>query len=252
MKPWGPPPAPDVLETSWEYIFPDETFAAVSEWHVQVIEKLVEDRLATWRNKFAKTALLYLQDGIFSRLPNNSQNERATWCEWAISGENDLHHPFYYLEYESRELASGIFQSPLVSAVLAAHLAGLSHLRIHDPTKRPTGALVHAIQAVKRAILMWRTGQLVTPPRPLGDYSKSNWGDKIEVREGQQVHVKTASMILKLVSKLKPKQWQKILDSALEFCKATKVVVAHEGSIEVDSGSDFEILDNDDDLKEDL
>jgi len=129
MKPWGPPPAQDVLETSWEHIFPDEAFAAVSEWHVQVIEKLVslhlspvhletndthywksrpkvEDRLAMWRNKFAKTALSYLQDGIFSRLPNNSQNERATWCEWAISGENDLHHPFYYLEYESRELAS--------------------------------------------------------------------------------------------------------------------------------------------------
>jgi len=128
---------------------------------------------------------------------------------------------------------------------------------------------VHAIQAVrlflhhlvqghtkfpkvKRAILMWRTGQLVTPPRPLGNYSRSNWGDKIEVREGQQVHVKTASMVLKLVSKLKPKQWQKILDSALEFCKVKEAVVAHEGSIEVDSGSDFEIVDNDDDLKEDL
>ena len=54
---------------------------------------------------------------------------------------------------------------------------------------------------VKRAILMWRTGQLVTPPRPLGDYSKSNWGDKIEIREGRQVSIKTASTILKLVSK---------------------------------------------------
>ena len=125
MKPWGPPPAQDLLETAWEHAFPDEPFASVSVWHVQVVEKLVslctsfhldsniltirlkvEDRLATWRNKFAKTALSYLQDGIFSRLPNNSQDERAMWCEWAISGKDDLHHPFYYLQYESRELAS--------------------------------------------------------------------------------------------------------------------------------------------------
>ena len=100
---------------------------------------------------------------------------------------------------------------------------------------------------------MWKTGELVIPVRPLGDYSKSNWGDKFEVREGLQVHVKTTSTILKLVNKLKPKQWEKILNSALEFCKVKQeAVVAHEGSIEVDSGSDFEILDNVDDLKEDM
>jgi len=66
-----------------------------------------------------------------------------------------------------------------------------------------------------------------------------------------KVPVKIASTILKLVPSSRDNGG--ILDSALEFCKAKKVLVAtHEGSNEVDSRSDFEILDNDGDLKEDM
>jgi len=100
-------------------------------------------------------------------------------------------------------------------------LLGLS---VHDPTKRPSGALVHAIQAVrlcihvvwgrtdflkaKRAILMWTTEELVTLPRRL-----------LEVKLD---HVRTTSTILKVVNKLTPRQWEKILNSVLEFCKSKK------------------------------
>jgi hypothetical protein len=52
------------------------------------------------------------------------------------------------------------------------------------------------------ALLMFETGEKIKLSRPAGDFWKTNWGDRVEIREGPQVKIKTTSNILKVVNKL--------------------------------------------------
>ncbi|KAJ6613368.1 hypothetical protein B0H10DRAFT_238512 [Mycena sp. CBHHK59/15] len=110
---------------------------------------------------------------------------------------DDRNRVFYYREYaedlETGEVnPKGIFQNFVISRVLAVHCNATTLKNSLGPTgfdacissTRPTGALVLSIQAIKRALNYWKTGELVIPPAPLGNFSKSNWGDHVEFSEG--------------------------------------------------------------------
>ncbi|KAH9172058.1 hypothetical protein EDB89DRAFT_1906501 [Lactarius sanguifluus] len=119
--------------------------------------------------------------------------------------------------------------------------------------RKPIGALVHSIQAVKRAISWWETGELVKPKKPLNEYSKANWGDHVETREGHTVHITSTSDLVAIVSKLKDKQWDKILKAALLSAKRKKksAVVASEPPQPQPFTAQVELRDDDSDLAED-
>ena len=51
---------------------------------------------------------------------------------------------------------------------------------------------------------------MVKPRRPLNKYSKANWGDHMETREGRTIHINSTSDLIAVVLKLKDKQWEKI------------------------------------------
>ena len=55
---------------------------------------------------------------------------------------------------------------------------------------------------------------MVKPKKPLNEYSKANWGDHIETREGRTVHINSTSDLIAIVSKLKDRQWKKIFAAA--------------------------------------
>jgi hypothetical protein len=74
----------------------------------------------------------------------------------------------------------------------------------------------------KRAIQWWVTGEMVRPKKPLNEYSKANWGDHVETREGQAIRINSTSNLVTLVSQLKDKQWDKILSAAPASGKAKK------------------------------
>jgi hypothetical protein len=103
---------------------------------------------------------------------------------------------------------------------------------------------------VKRALIYYRTGRKVIPSGPLGFFSKTNWGDHVERREGRDIPVKTTSKILKLVKKLNDVQWDKILEAATCYAKDKTVIVpaAADSAPEDSSDSDFELEDGDEDL----
>lgn len=52
-----------------------------------------------WRNKFATSALTYLNAHVFPLLENNSTASRAELCTWLLSGEEHT-RPFYFRVYE--------------------------------------------------------------------------------------------------------------------------------------------------------
>ncbi|KIJ98059.1 hypothetical protein K443DRAFT_628960, partial [Laccaria amethystina LaAM-08-1] len=150
--PWDPPTKTAIVDL-WKQAFPtvplqDDGFL----YHV--VTKLIDDRVSSWRNKFAKGAIDYLSKVLFPQLPENTKEHRAVWCTWAISG-SDRQQPYYYLAYEDAEEGSGnpatkgIFQSAIISAVLGLHFSSISQITpTLCSTNKPIGALVLTIQAV--------------------------------------------------------------------------------------------------------
>ena len=99
---------------------------------------------------------------------------------------------------------------------------------------------------------------MVKPRRPLNEYSKANWGDHPETREGCIICVNSTSKLVSIVSKLKDKQWEKIFAAAIASGRHKNVKVAAEaeaavGATDLDSQAAMvlELRDDDSDLSDD-
>ncbi|SRR6266404_3966461 len=92
---------------------------------------------------------------------------------------------------------------------------------------------------------------MVKPPKPRNEYSKANWGDHVESREGRSFHFNSTSNLTAIVSKLKDKQWDKILMAAQESVKRKKKVTVDVSLPEV-SRAVVELRDDDSDLTSDV
>ncbi|KAJ3506852.1 hypothetical protein NLJ89_g6637 [Agrocybe chaxingu] len=257
LNAWEQPKESD-LSKLWKSVFPNEQNLNLTTSEGTVILKLVEDRLSQWRKKFGERALEALEEITFNDLPKNDSAHREWWCTWALSGSDDSCQPFYYAAYEepdpdiegSQLKIKGVFQSPLIAAILGIHVAWLSLIEEERRSeKKPIGALVHSIQAAKRAISWWQTGDVVKPKKPLNEYSKANWGDHVETREGRQIHIKSTSDLTTIVSKVKDKQWEKILAVARASGKRKKkAVVVVSDTQEPSQAALAELRDDDSDL----
>ena len=96
---------------------------------------------------------------------------------------------------------------------------------------------------------------MVKPERPLNEYSKANWGDHPETREGRVIRVKSTSNLVSIVSKLKDKQWEKIFAAVLASGRR-KNMKAAAAAVSADTDSDssqamVELRDDDSDLNDD-
>jgi hypothetical protein len=101
---------------------------------------------------------------------------------------------------------------------------------------------------IKRGLNYSQTGELIVPKRPLGDFSKSNWGDHVEYREGQQVTVNSTSNLTKVVDKLSPAKWDKIVTTALDASAIREnSKTTPDGDADQPADEDFELVDHDDD-----
>ncbi|EDR01212.1 uncharacterized protein LACBIDRAFT_312310 [Laccaria bicolor S238N-H82] len=150
QTPWDVPTKTSINDL-WKQAFP--SVPLLEDAHLyHIVSKLIDDRVSLWRTKFAKGALDYLSKSIFPQLPDNTKEQRALWCAWAISG-SDRQQPFYYLVYEDAEEGSssspvtrGIFQSSIISAVLGLHVSGISQIApALRSENKPISALVLTI-----------------------------------------------------------------------------------------------------------
>ena len=92
---------------------------------------------------------------------------------------------------------------------------------------------------------------MIRPKKPLNEYSKANWGDHIETQEGHTTCVNSMSSLVAIVSKLKDKQWEKILAAAKAIGRhksLKKAVVA--AMPESPQAPLIEIRDDDSDLSD--
>ncbi|KAJ7235930.1 hypothetical protein C8J57DRAFT_1248032 [Mycena rebaudengoi] len=235
LKAWETPDGFELAEL-WDPTFPKHPLTGNPELQL-IVSKLSDDKLNGWRHKFATAAVEALTSCLES-WEYESADEQAEGVKYLLQGDSDRSRVFYYRSYfddlppDSPEDAvpavnpKGIFQGVLIAAMLAAHYTAIhgAHAKARQNPKDPQypiGALVYSIQAVKRALNYSQTGKFTPPPGRLGEFSKTNWGDKMELREGRQVMVNTTSSLDVIVGKLMPSHWEKIITAALDACQTT-------------------------------
>ncbi|KAG2005397.1 hypothetical protein CC2G_001803 [Coprinopsis cinerea AmutBmut pab1-1] len=254
------------IETTFANVFPTRKPLAEDPTLLTIFSKLTAEAVSQWRNKFANQATKTLESAIFEALPQGDSvsDARKTYVNWALSGK-DHERVFYYRVYEeqpddvddaqengaqSKKLfRAGLFQSVLISSVLSVHYASLTTLPQNRRSKEfPSAALIMAIQACKRALTFYETGEKVIPGRPYSDFSRGNWGDHEEIREGRRVMVYTTSKLYKVVSKLTEPMKKKISDAAIALLPEKRRSSATTRSAppiaNQDEDSDFDLVDD--------
>ncbi|KAF8256745.1 hypothetical protein EI94DRAFT_1710327 [Lactarius quietus] len=137
----------------------------------------IDDCLSQWRKRFGERKLEALEEITFNDLPTNDTGHQEWWCSWALTCSNGHGRTFYYAVYSEPERVSTHNQ------VLGMHMSWLSAIDEDVCSdKKPVGALIHAIQVAKHAIMWRETSIMVKPQKPLNKYSKANWGDHIKLR----------------------------------------------------------------------
>ncbi|KAJ7687655.1 hypothetical protein B0H17DRAFT_682690 [Mycena rosella] len=256
LPPWQNIDSWAELAELWDPLFPEYTLADDEQLQAVVL-KLADDKVTAWRNKFSAAAIEAL-DALYASWKAYSPEARADVVAWLLQG-NDTNRAFYYREYADSEenvVQKGLFQGYLITCGLAAHYTAIRSAAapIEDPetAEFPETPLVYAIQAAKRALNYSVTGKLVVPGQRLGEFSKANWGDKMDFREGRQVVVNTASSLVAIARKLedKPQLQKKIMIAAIEASLPKRRAGGKTEVIEIDAGSpteDIELVDNDSD-----
>lgn len=95
--------------------------------------------------------------------------------------------------------------------------------------------------------MMYETGMHVRPIHPRGNFSKANWDDHEDVREGKRTIIRTTSKLIKVVGKLTNEQWERIENAGMAESRGRRTVVpADIVSIDRDGtdDSDFELVDD--------
>ncbi|KAJ7346268.1 hypothetical protein DFH08DRAFT_870862 [Mycena albidolilacea] len=227
----------------WDPLFPDYPLAADPDLQAIVL-KLGDDKITALRNKFSTTELEALEE-VFRHEGAETAQARADSIVCLLEGE-DKNLAFYYREYADEDgnvIKKGLFQGHLIVRGLAVHYAS-----IRSP-RAPT-ALVHTIQAAKRALHYTETGKLVIPGHRLGEFSRANWGDRMVFQEGRSVAVNSTSGLVKIVRKLRnnPDLSKRIMQAAIEASlpkrRSAAVVEVIDIDLDATGTSDFELEDN--------
>ena len=116
-----------------------------------------------------------------------------------------------------------------------------SNLQVYAPTFRTI--LTDRLQ-VKRALLYCKDGMKNVPAGPSGFFSKTNWHERVERRDGRDVVIKSSRTLLKLIKKLNDDQWGTIIKNAQNYAKQKKL---DETPIDIEEipSSDIELVDGD-------
>ncbi|KAJ6570644.1 hypothetical protein DFH09DRAFT_417939 [Mycena vulgaris] len=255
LPPWQSIDSWEELAELWDPLFPEHEMADDRTLQAIVV-KLADDKITAWRNKFSAAALEGL-DALYASWRANTPEERAEVVQWLLQGD-DTSRAFYYREYADDDgnlVQKGLFQGYLITCGLATHYAAIrsaaTPMEDPDNTELPETPLVYAIQAAKRALNYSVTGSLVVPTQRLGEFSKANWGDKMDFREGRQVSVNTTSALVRIARKLedKPQLWKKIIAAAIEASLPKRRTAGKTEVIDVDAVAEEEInlVDNDSD-----
>ncbi|RXW16190.1 hypothetical protein EST38_g9666 [Candolleomyces aberdarensis] len=228
-KPWDPAKDSDIEEIFKE-TFPECKSLSDDPTMKAIISKLTANSVSNLRNKFATQALRTLENVVLRSLPDvegfNRHDIYKEWVNWSLTGS--VHDQvFYYQTYEE--------------------LDDENDVAVAEPAKK-------VYRGCKRALSFYETGSKLIPPGIQGHFSKYNWADREEQREGKRFTIKTTSSLIKVARKLnlpeKRDLKEKIVAAARAECKSRSGCYgySHDNIGEAegdDSDSDFDLMDDD-------
>ncbi|KAG9218428.1 hypothetical protein CCMSSC00406_0007971 [Pleurotus cornucopiae] len=207
-------------------------FGQPSSDHISVAETLINNTLSQIRNRTKEAAVKAL-DILLSEEKKTTIEEKKNYVKWLQGGGlYDAAPPFYFKIFNAAtNKRKGPFQSFLIAFTFSLHMAAISgvpanHIGDDDssPVVKQPGALVMAIQAVKRALFYYRSGVKEEPnPRDtLSHFSHSNWADHNEIsidKYGESITklIPTTTCIQNLVKQLTERQWTMVNQEAVQF-----------------------------------
>ncbi|KAJ7063864.1 hypothetical protein C8F01DRAFT_1367331 [Mycena amicta] len=204
--------------------------------HHQVVQKF-----HTFRNKMASMAV-EIVPGIINAY---AEKEGLTPAQ-AVGDLREIVHPameipafcFREVEYDADGgvFPRGLYQSEGVLRVFSAFCGftkrsgalGPIYFKQNDPATCPRGALVLAVQALKRAFNYSTSGTPVLTKSSTTGFSKANWDDHWEYPEGVKTPVASTSSIVACVEQLTAEQWRRIVKSAQVFAGSSSNTADHQ------------------------
>ncbi|KAJ7775223.1 hypothetical protein B0H14DRAFT_3894451 [Mycena olivaceomarginata] len=260
----------------WDKLFPKYTLAECRDLQ-PVVVKLTEAKLSRWRHDFAIAATESL-GRLLDAWDLETPDDRGSAVQSLLERQPDsTARVFYYRQYYAEPVEDaeadperseaepvvapmGLFGGHLIIESFASHYKsvhprGVTVQQIIKPGwVSPDGALVYSVLAAQRALTYSKTGKLIVPAQRLGEFSRTNWGDRSVSVGGEMVDVKTTSDVARHVKKLTEKQWGRILEAAIvaaqpshKTSKVSSNVIDLE-DVEVDAGdADAILIDNDSD-----
>ncbi|KAJ7797098.1 hypothetical protein B0H14DRAFT_64786 [Mycena olivaceomarginata] len=154
-----------------------------------VIQKLAQTKLEGWCNKLGAAGIAAWKHHFCGM----SKEQIVKEVQRLLEG-NDRSRLFYYrdvtVDSSGATKKKGIFQSPAFSRVIAVHCHATAMGGVQGPFEFaddnadtwPEGVITMSVHALKRGLNYFRTGELVIPSPPTGNFSKTNWAASTTAR----------------------------------------------------------------------
>ncbi|KAJ7631553.1 hypothetical protein DFH06DRAFT_1303634 [Mycena polygramma] len=176
----------------------------------------------------------------------------AAFVAWALEPHAESNTmPFHWKTWGGGVEKQGFLQSHLIVYTFAYHMSSLA--TIPGGYKRreaqPVGALLLSVQAVQRALELWKSGEYVNPHKSANHFSVDNWGDTVIASTNNQKKgklVRRATKFLSTVQEWKVDRWDELKAAAAEWVelptRRRSVTASRSGS---EAGDDAMLSDDD-------
>ncbi|KAJ6522565.1 hypothetical protein B0H19DRAFT_1277263 [Mycena capillaripes] len=182
----------------------------------------------------------------------NAPEGIIAFVEWALQPHLESGTMAFHWKTWGKGLdKKGFLQSHLIVYTFASHLSSLA--TIPGGYKRlegfPIGALLLSVQAVHRALEMWKTGEFIIPKKPLNYFGIDNWGDTVVPSPSNKKKgklVRRATKFLATVEKWDEARWNELKAAADKWIELPARHRAQTGSHSASGSGDDAVLSDDD------
>ncbi|KAH6904047.1 hypothetical protein BKA70DRAFT_1432606 [Coprinopsis sp. MPI-PUGE-AT-0042] len=209
-------------EAVWMEAFPKETPLTSQKGLHGVVAKVTQDKVSSLKNKLASHAIKTLKLTSFHHFPCRLVRPWLNPVFRFVSIEVNSFNPWCILRND--------------------HVAGTSIGHLKSLSSWGTRPFHPSCEARFDDVRNRGEGSTTAPA---GNFSKANWDDHKDLREGKRTLVRTTSKLIKVVGKLSDELWERIGNAAIAETRSKHVTAP---ILLVDRGgtkeSDFELVDD--------
>ncbi|KAJ7048805.1 hypothetical protein C8F01DRAFT_1094370 [Mycena amicta] len=242
-------------------VVPEEHQVAHDSDAGRVLVKLSKKALSAYTHEISSVAL----KAVDSLVAKKTKEEIVQFVQEQLGGKNgpgsgkDTNRRYYWRVWDE-DKPQGFLSGPLIVRVVAYLISKTSSddgpgpigFNYKDSGTWPVGYVTLAMQAIKRALNCYSTGEPIVITTSAGAFSKTNYGDRpFNVVDGVNVPLFGTSNIVRLLREgtQRPEQWRKLISAAREAASKPEekapVVFDVDAMMAATTDEDFDIADYD-------